>query len=81
MDIKEFRDEMEERAMAQSTGIPEQDLKTLVERLGLDLSAKDMEAVKAMYDHYAPGVARLNEQDLGEEDLAVLFPPEGSSGH
>ena len=40
-----------------------------------------MEAVKAMYDHYAPGVERLNEQDLGEEDLAVLFPPEGSSGH
>ena len=67
--------------MAQSAGIPEHDLKTLVERLGLDLSAKDMEAVKMMYDHYAPGVARLNEQGLGEEDLAVLFPPAGSSGH
>ena len=67
--------------MAQSAGIPEHDLKTLVERLGLDLSAKDMEAVKVMYDHYAPGVERLNEQDLGEEDLAVLFPPEGSPGH
>ena len=62
--------------MAETTGIPEEELQTLVRRLGLDLSAKDMETVKQIYDHHAPRIEALNDLDLGEEDLAVLFPPE-----
>ena len=62
--------------MAEKTGIPEDEFRALVRRLGLQLSAKDMETVKQIYDHNAPQIQELNNLDLGEEDLAVLFPPQ-----
>ena len=62
--------------MAEKTGIPEEELRALVRRLGLQVSAKDMETVKQIYDHHAPQIEELNDLDLGEEDLAVLFPPQ-----
>ena len=62
--------------MAEKTGIPEEELRALVRRLGLQVSAKDMETVKQIYDHHAPQIEKLNDLDLGEEDLAVLFPPQ-----
>lgn len=62
--------------MADTTGIPKDELRALVRRLGLDLSARDMETVKKLYDHHAPQIEELNDLDLGEEDLAVRFPPE-----
>jgi hypothetical protein len=64
--------------MAKTTGIPENELRALVRRLGLDLSAKDMETVKKLHDHHAPQIEELNDLDLGAEDLAVLFPPESN---
>ena len=63
------------RMMANTTGIPQDELRAHVRRLGLDLSSKDMETVKQLYDHHAPQIKQLNDLDLGAEDLAVLFPP------
>jgi len=62
--------------MLEKTGIPEEEFRALVRRLGLQLSAKDMETAKQIYDHHAPQIKELNDLDLGEEDLAVLFPPQ-----
>lgn len=49
--------------------------RALVARAGLDLSAKELESLKPMYDHYANQAARLHELDLDAEDLAVVFSP------
>ena len=61
--------------MAETAGISLDDLRVLMERAGLGMSAAELEALKPMYDFHAAQLQRLHDVALGEEDVAVTFSP------
>ena len=61
--------------MAESRSIPESEFRVLAERAGLRLTPEELAHLRPIYDHFARPVALLHELDLGEEDMAVAFPP------
>ena len=63
--------------MAEAEGISMEDFRVLVERAGLGLTDEELASLKPMYDHFAAQTATLDEVDLGAEDLAVVFQPQG----
>ena len=65
--------------MADSTGIPIEKFRVLVENVGLSLTDQELEALKPMYDHYLPALEAMHDEDLGPEDLALVFSPDWAS--
>ena len=65
--------------MADAEGISIDALRVLADRAGLGLTARELEELKPMYDHFARQTAVLSTLDLDAEDLAVQFTPEWNS--
>ena len=61
--------------MTESNRTPMEHFRASVSRAGLEMSSGEMESLKEMYDHYAERIAHLHLLDLGEGDLAIVFPP------
>ena len=62
--------------MAENSGISIDDFRVLTERSGMSLTARELEALKPMYDHFARQIAPIHDLELDAEDLAVVFQPE-----
>ena len=49
------------------------EFRVLVKRAGLDLTEKELESLKPMFDSFSKQVAALHQLDLDDEDVAVRF--------
>lgn len=61
--------------MADAEGIALDHLRVLAERVGLDLTAAELEHLKPMFDFYTAQIRVLHDLDLAAEDLAVVYSP------
>ena len=61
--------------MAESEGISLDNLRVLAERVGMGLSAAELEHLKPMFDFYAAQIRVLHDVELAAEDLAVVYSP------
>jgi hypothetical protein len=66
---------MEGMMMAESAGIPLDQLRVLAERAGLTLTTEELASLKPMFDHYAQQIPALYDVELEAEDLAVAYTP------
>ena len=59
-------------------GTPLERMHALSELAGFNLSTRELEALKPMWDHYANLIRLLHEAEVDEEDLAVSFSADWS---
>ena len=60
--------------MTVTEGISDEVFQVLVERAGLDPTPQDMASLRVLYEHFAEGLKAMHAMELGEEDLAVMYP-------
>ncbi|MGH2542250.1 MAG: hypothetical protein ACRDIB_05625 [Ardenticatenaceae bacterium] len=52
-----------------------ENFRALVENAGLNLTDQQLEALKPMYEHYLPAIEAMRSEELGPEDLAIVYNP------
>ena len=57
-----------------------EELKLLLEKAGLKLTAEDQERLRLLFEKFQGRLSLLREADLGEEEVAGIFPPQGDLG-
>ncbi len=62
--------------MSEAERVSTEEIGALLARAGLDLSPQEIESIRPVYDHYASQAAKMQELDLDDGDLAVIFSPQ-----
>lgn len=61
--------------MADTGGITVEALRFLAERVGMQLTAAELEQLRPVFDFYAPQLRELHAAELAAEDMAVVYSP------
>ena len=60
--------------MTVTEGISDEAFRALVEHAGLNPTPEDLASLRALYEHFYEGLKSMHAMELGEEDLAVMYP-------